>query len=86
MGFDCIPDAQLKSLTEVSRYVDELSNVVPHDSMPFVGNSAFAHKGGVHVSAVLKDARFVKDRRTIAGPDRILPQAPCVPGALNPLA
>ena len=57
MGIDCIKKKQLAKLTEVSRYVAELANL-PHDErQPFVGNSAFAHKGGIHVSAVKKDPR-----------------------------
>ncbi len=57
MGMDCIEKKQLAKLTEVSRYVAELANL-PHDErQPFVGNSAFAHKGGIHVSAVKKDPR-----------------------------
>ncbi len=51
----CILDAKLKELTEVSRYVSELSNMKQKDNQPFVGRSAFAHKGGVHVNAVMKD-------------------------------
>jgi 2-isopropylmalate synthase len=58
MGIDCVTDRQLQSLTETSRYMDELANVVPQDSMPYVGNSAFAHKGGVHVSAVARAASY----------------------------
>lgn len=45
-------DEALKKLTEVSRYVDEVANIVPRDNAPYVGRSAFAHKGGMHVSAV----------------------------------
>ena len=46
---------RLSTLTQVSRYVAELANL-PHPSdMPFVGRSAFAHKGGIHVSAVMRD-------------------------------
>jgi 2-isopropylmalate synthase len=51
---NCISDGQLESLTKVSRYVSEIANMIPRDEQPFVGNSAFAHKGGVHVSAVQK--------------------------------
>lgn len=58
LGIPCITDEQLRFLTEASRYVDELANVVPQDSMPYVGNSAFAHKGGVHVSAVERSASY----------------------------
>lgn len=58
MNIDCITDEQLKYLTEASRLVDEYANVVPQDSMAYVGNSAFAHKGGVHVSAVARSASY----------------------------
>ncbi|MCE1188430.1 MAG: citramalate synthase [Ignavibacteria bacterium] len=49
---------QLEQLTSLSLYVSELMNLVPHSRAAFVGKSAFAHKGGVHVSAVLKDSRM----------------------------
>ncbi|MCB4756746.1 MAG: citramalate synthase [Elusimicrobia bacterium] len=58
MEIPCITDEQMRFLTEASRTIDELANVVPHDNMPYVGNSAFAHKGGVHVSAVLRSASY----------------------------
>jgi 2-isopropylmalate synthase len=54
MGIDCIPDAHLRELRDVSRFVSELANRKPWDAQPYVGDSAFAHKGGMHVSAVLK--------------------------------
>ena len=57
MGYHCSSEETLRKLTEVSRYVFEIANL-PHPSkLPFVGRSAFAHKGGVHVSAVLKSPR-----------------------------
>jgi 2-isopropylmalate synthase len=52
LGFDCISAEQLTQLTETSRFVSEVVNLAPDDHSPFVGLSAFAHKGGVHVSAV----------------------------------
>ncbi|WP_088890913.1 citramalate synthase [Leptolyngbya ohadii] len=52
LGFDCIPTAQLAQLTEASRLISEVVNLAPDDHAPFVGLSAFAHKGGIHVSAV----------------------------------
>jgi 2-isopropylmalate synthase len=59
MGIDCITDAQLKKITEVSRFVSELANLPHHKYLPYVGESAFAHKGGVHVSAIRKsDATY----------------------------
>jgi len=57
LGINCISDKRLETLTEVSRYVSEIANMVPQDNQPYVGNSAFAHKGGVHVSAVAKYTR-----------------------------
>lgn len=54
LGYQCLPKGNLKYLTECSRYVSEIANLVQHNNQPFVGQSAFAHKGGIHVSAVLK--------------------------------
>ncbi len=54
LGLDCISDGQLKKLREVSRFVYELANIPPNKHQPYVGDSAFAHKGGVHVSAIRK--------------------------------
>ena len=55
MGFDCVPVDDLKKLTELSRYVAEVANLAQNDHAPFVGASAFAHKGGIHVAAMLKN-------------------------------
>ncbi|MDP2913269.1 MAG: citramalate synthase [Candidatus Omnitrophota bacterium] len=57
LGVDCISDISLKGLTEASRFVAEVSNMKLQDNQPFVGNSAFAHKAGVHVNAILKNPR-----------------------------
>jgi 2-isopropylmalate synthase len=57
MGIDCVTDAQLQSLKDVSAFVDELANRAHWNHQPFVGKSAFAHKGGVHVSAVRKNSQ-----------------------------
>ncbi len=57
MGLECVDDASLKKLRDVSRFVDELANRKSFGRQPYVGESAFAHKGGIHVSAVLKDNR-----------------------------
>ncbi len=51
----CVREDQLARLVHVSRYVNELANVVHNKHQPYVGASAFAHKGGVHVSAIRKD-------------------------------
>ena len=54
IGIDCVTDEQLARLTEVSRYVSEMANLVPDVFLPYVGSSAFAHKGGLHVSGITK--------------------------------
>jgi 2-isopropylmalate synthase len=54
LGLDCIPAPHLRELRDLSRFVSELANRKPWASQPYVGDSAFAHKGGMHVSAVQK--------------------------------
>jgi 2-isopropylmalate synthase len=55
-GLDCLRPGTLQHLTEVSRYVYETANMNLVPGQPYVGQSAFAHKGGMHVHAVQKDA------------------------------
>src|SRR5678815_307031 len=57
-GLDCLEggDTALRHLTEVSRFVYETANLNLQAGQPYVGSSAFAHKGGMHVHAVQKDA------------------------------
>lgn len=57
LGYDCIAPAQLEKLTPTSRLISEIVNLAPDDHAPFVGLSAFAHKGGIHVSAVQRNPR-----------------------------
>jgi 2-isopropylmalate synthase len=54
MGVTCLPDGRIERLTAVSRHVAELVNLPPHPADPYVGASAFAHKGGLHTSALGK--------------------------------
>jgi 2-isopropylmalate synthase len=54
MGYECVPAERLKDLTYTSGYVAELANLVHNSRLPYVGRSAFAHKAGMHVNAVLK--------------------------------
>lgn len=56
-GFECVSSENLQNLYELSHFIDEVANLDPIDRSPFVGRSAFAHKGGIHVSAVMKDPR-----------------------------
>ncbi len=53
----CVAQENLKKIKTLSRYVSETANLVPLNSRPFVGKSAFAHKGGIHVSAIMKTPR-----------------------------
>jgi len=55
MGKKCVSSAQLKKLREVSQLFYELANIQPNKRQAYVGDSAFAHKGGLHVSGVLKN-------------------------------
>jgi 2-isopropylmalate synthase len=53
----CVTPENLKKINTLSRYISETANLVPLHSRPFVGKSAFAHKGGIHVSAIMKTPR-----------------------------
>jgi len=55
LGYSCVSSEQLATLTELSKTVSDLANLAQRKHLPFVGQSAFAHKGGVHVSAVMKN-------------------------------
>ncbi len=56
-GVQLRPQVKLKELTRLSRYVSEMSNLPHREEAPYVGNSAFAHKGGIHVSALQRNRR-----------------------------
>ncbi len=56
LGMDCLEDKELKKLYDTSHFIHELTNLPPIKHRPFVGESAFAHKGGLHVSAVMKNS------------------------------
>lgn len=55
MGLKCLPEGAIRHLTDLSRSIDDLGNITPDDRQPFVGASAFAHKAGVHVDAMMKN-------------------------------
>jgi 2-isopropylmalate synthase len=54
LGIQCITSDQIKKLRDVSRFVTEIANLRHFKRQPYTGDSAFAHKGGMHVSAILK--------------------------------
>jgi 2-isopropylmalate synthase len=55
MGYSCLPEGHLSQLTDTSRYIAEVANVIHDARLPFVGTHAFTHKAGLHVNAVAKD-------------------------------
>ncbi|OQA24745.1 MAG: 2-isopropylmalate synthase [Verrucomicrobia bacterium ADurb.Bin345] len=74
MGFGCLKEGSLKHLRELSLFVDEMANVRPNRKQPFVGESAFAHKAGMHVDAVRKVSKSFEhiDPETVGNERRIL--------------
>jgi len=74
LGIDCIPDDKVKELTEISHFVSEISNMRHQTNQPYVGNSAFAHKGGVHINAVMKNPKTYEhiDPKLVGNRHRIL--------------
>jgi 2-isopropylmalate synthase len=54
LGINCVTDQQMGQLTDVSRYVSELANMPHYDRLPYVGDDAFTHKAGIHVSGLMK--------------------------------
>ncbi len=57
LGYETVGRHRLSMLTHISRHVAELANLPQRTDLPFVGRSAFAHKGGIHVSAVMRDPK-----------------------------
>jgi len=57
MGYPCLPEGNIQHLYDLSHFVAEVANITPDEHLPFVGKSAFAHKGGVHVAAMRRSAK-----------------------------
>lgn len=57
LDFGCVSELQLRSLTDASRFIAETSNMKQMGNQPFTGASAFAHKAGVHVNAIMKNPK-----------------------------
>ena len=55
LGYETIPPSKMSLLSELSRFFDDIANLSHNKHQPYVGESAFAHKGGIHVSAVIND-------------------------------
>lgn len=54
LGYSIVPDENMKRLSEVARFISEVSNLTLEDNLPYIGKSAFAHKGGMHIDGVTK--------------------------------
>ncbi len=74
MGYRCVTARQLRKLAEVSRFVYETANIEPDKQQPYVGRAAFAHKGGLHVSAIRRARESYEhiDPRLVGNEQRIL--------------
>ena len=74
LGYPCIAPARLKTLAETSRFISEVVNLAPADHAPYVGRSAFANKGGIHVSAVEREPKTYEhiDPATVGNSRRIV--------------
>ena len=74
LGFRCVPEDGLKGLYDLSHYVAELANLSPNDHAAYVGRSAFAHKGGVHVAAIRRHPASYEhvDPETVGNTSRVV--------------
>lgn len=74
MGYDVVPREKMEELASLSMFISELANVPLKHNQPFVGMSAFAHKGGIHVSAVQRDSKTYEhiDPALVGNRQRIL--------------
>lgn len=55
MALSCLPEARMADLTDMANSINEIANLLPNESQPFVGRNAFAHKAGVHIDAIIKN-------------------------------
>ncbi|MBP2001274.1 2-isopropylmalate synthase [Paenibacillus shirakamiensis] len=74
MGYEVLETDKLAQLTNTARYISEIANVHMPNNQPYVGTSAFAHKGGIHVSAILRDSRTYEHvaPETVGNKQRVL--------------
>ncbi|NVM22742.1 MAG: citramalate synthase [Desulfobacterales bacterium] len=74
MGMPCMMEQKFRHFTELSRYVSEVANMTPFNGRPFVGKSAFAHKAGIHVNAIMKTPKAYEhmEPETIGNERRVL--------------
>lgn len=74
LGYSCINEGKIEDITETARYISEIANISHDERQPYVGASAFAHKGGMHVDGVSKNPRSFEhiDPETVGNTRRVL--------------
>jgi 2-isopropylmalate synthase len=74
LNLRCVPDGHLRTLSEVSHFVAEVANLAPDEHLAYVGKSAFAHKGGIHVAAMRRTAQSYQhiDPRVVGNQMRVV--------------
>ena len=77
MGYDCVSAENLKGILKLSHYVAEIANQPLNHYLPFVGKKAFAHKGGIHVAAILKNEDSYQHIDPTLGPSGIHDRLNC---------
>ncbi|MGE5472819.1 MAG: citramalate synthase [Ignavibacteriales bacterium] len=71
LGYKCIPEESIEKITSTARYISEIANIMHNERAPYVGNCAFAHKGGMHIDAVMKNSTsFEHINPSIVGNER----------------
>lgn len=87
LGYDCIPGDKLCQLTETARVITEIANLNPDQAAPFIGQSAFAHKAGMHIDGVSKISRSFEHipPETVGNQRRFLMSEAAGRGAVLPL-
>lgn len=73
LSYNCIPEESLKTMTSFARYISEIANMIHDEKAPYVGGSAFAHKGGMHIDAVFKNpVSFEHIKPELVGNERVI--------------
>ncbi len=74
LGYSCIKEGKIEDITDAARYISEIANISHDERQPYVGASAFAHKGGMHVDGVSKNPKTFEhiDPETVGNTRRVL--------------
>lgn len=74
LGYSCINKGKIEDITDAARYISEIANISHDERQPYVGASAFAHKGGMHVDGVIKNPKTFEhiDPEAVGNTRRVL--------------